>query len=52
MQRPLTSGARVGQPTKSLGQPCRFYVSLVRDFMHTCLHEKGRTMAVEKVDGG
>jgi hypothetical protein len=29
-----------------------FYVGLARGFMHTCLHEKGKAKAVEKVDGG
>jgi hypothetical protein len=33
-------------------RPARFYVSLARGFMHTCLHEKGKAKAVEKVSGG
>jgi hypothetical protein len=45
VQRPLTSGPRVGQPA-------RFYVRLARGFVHTCLHEKGKATAVEKVGGG
>jgi hypothetical protein len=34
------------------GRLARFYVSLAYGFMHTCLHEKGKAKAVEKVDGG
>jgi hypothetical protein len=34
VQRPLTSGPR--------GWLARFYVSLARGFVHTCLHEKGK----------
>jgi hypothetical protein len=52
VQRPLTSGPRGGRPTKSPGWPIRFYVSLVRGFVHTCLHEKGKAKVVEKVGGG
>jgi hypothetical protein len=41
-----------GRPAKSLGQPTRFNVVLARSFVHTCLHEKGKAKAVEKVSGG
>jgi hypothetical protein len=34
------------------GRPGRFYVSLARGFVDTCLHEKGKAKAVEKVGGG
>jgi hypothetical protein len=34
------------------GRPAKFYVGLAHGFMHTCLHEKGKTKAVEKVSGG
>jgi hypothetical protein len=37
---------------KSPGRPARFYVGLDCDFVHTCLHEKGKAKAVEKVGGG
>jgi hypothetical protein len=40
------------QPAKSSGRPVRFYVSLARSFVHTCLHEKGKAKAVEKVGIG
>jgi hypothetical protein len=33
------------------GRPARFDVSLARGFVHTCLHEKGKTKGVEKVGG-
>jgi hypothetical protein len=42
-------GARLA---KSPGRSGRFYVGLVRDFVHTCLHKKGKAKAVEKVGGG
>jgi hypothetical protein len=41
-----------GRSAKSPTRLARFYVSLARGFMHTCLHEKGKAMAVEKVGGG
>jgi hypothetical protein len=44
VQMSLTSGPR--------GWPARFYVSLARGYMHTCLHKKGKAKAVEKVGGG
>jgi hypothetical protein len=50
VQRSLTSGPRGGRPTKCPGRPARFYVGLTRNFVHTCLHEKGKAKAVEKVD--
>jgi hypothetical protein len=34
------------------GWPARFYVGLARDFMHTCLREKGKAKTVYKVGGG
>jgi hypothetical protein len=34
------------------GRPARFYVGFARDFVHTCVHEKGKAKAVEKVGGG
>jgi hypothetical protein len=37
---------------KSLGRPARFYVGLAHGFVHTCLHEKGKAKAVEKVSEG
>jgi hypothetical protein len=40
------------QSAKSPGRPARFYVGLARGFMPTCLHEKGKAKAVEKVGGG
>jgi hypothetical protein len=41
-----------GQPAKSPGRTARFYVSLAYGFVHTCLHEKEKAKAVEKVSGG
>jgi hypothetical protein len=41
-----------GRPAKSPGRPARFYVDLAHGFGHTCLHEKGKAMAVEKVGRG
>jgi hypothetical protein len=35
-----------------VGQPARFYVGLARGFVHTCLHEKGKAKAMEKVSRG
>jgi hypothetical protein len=52
VQRLLTSGPMGGRSAKSLGWPARFYVSLARGFMHTCLHEEGKAMVVEKVGRG
>jgi hypothetical protein len=52
VQRPLSSGTKGGQPAKSLGRPTRFYVGLARNFVHMCLHEKGKAKAVDKVGGG
>jgi hypothetical protein len=43
VQRPLMSEPR--------GWPARFYVGLAHGFVHTCLHEKGKVKAVEKVGG-
>jgi hypothetical protein len=34
------------------GRLAMFYVSLARGFVHTCLHEKEKAKAVEKVGGG
>jgi hypothetical protein len=34
------------------GQPANFCVGFARGFLDMCLHEKGKTMAVEKVSGG
>jgi hypothetical protein len=34
------------------GRQARFDVGLAGDFVHTCLHEKGKAKAVEKVGGG
>jgi hypothetical protein len=34
------------------GRPANFCVTLARGFFDPCLHEKGKTMAVEKVGGG
>jgi hypothetical protein len=33
------------------GRPANFCVDLARGFLDTCLHEKGKAMAVEKVSG-
>jgi hypothetical protein len=41
-----------GRPAKSLGRPARFYVDLARDFVHMCLHEKGKAKAVEAAPHG
>jgi hypothetical protein len=41
-----------GRPAKSLGRPASFSVSLDQNFLDTCLHEKEKAMAVEKVGGG
>jgi hypothetical protein len=41
-----------GRPAKSLGRPASFSVSSDQNFLDTCLHEKGKAMAVEKVGGG
>jgi hypothetical protein len=46
VQRPLTSRPR-GWPTDQIPWLARFYVSLARGFLHTCLHEKGKAKAVE-----
>jgi hypothetical protein len=50
----LTCGGSVQRPLTSWpsGWLARFYVGLARDFMHMCLHEKGKAKAVEKVGGG
>jgi hypothetical protein len=45
VQRLVTRGAGGGQSTM-------LYVGLARRFMHMCLHEKRKAMAVEKVGGG
>jgi hypothetical protein len=34
------------------GRLARFYVSLARDFVLMCVHEKGKSMVVEKLGGG
>jgi hypothetical protein len=34
------------------GRPTRFCVGLVRGFVDTCLHKKGKAKVVEKVGGG
>jgi hypothetical protein len=34
------------------GPSARFYVSSAHGFVHTCLHEKWKAKAVEKVGGG
>jgi hypothetical protein len=47
-----TMGPGGGRSAKSPGRPARFCVSLVRDFMDTCLHKKGKAKALEKVGGG
>jgi hypothetical protein len=52
VQRPLTSGSGGGRPAKSHGRSANFFVGLARGFLDTCLREKGKTMAVEKVGGG
>jgi hypothetical protein len=41
-----------GRPTKSPGRLARFYVDLGHGFVHMCLHDKGKSKAVEKVSGG
>jgi hypothetical protein len=52
VQRPLTSGSR-GWPAGQIACPAsQVFVSLARDFVPTCLHEKGKAMSVEKVGGG
>jgi hypothetical protein len=45
-------GVGGGRPAKSPGWPAGFYVGLIRGFVHTCLHEKGKVKPVEKVIGG
>jgi hypothetical protein len=40
-----------GQPNPLAGRPARFYVGLAHSFVHTCLHEKGKAKAMEKVGG-
>jgi hypothetical protein len=44
VQRPLASGPGGGRSSS-------FCVSLDQNFLDTCLHEKGKVMAAEKVDG-
>jgi hypothetical protein len=53
VQKPLTSGAG-GWPAGQIPWPAGqvFFVGLARCFVHTCLHEKGKAKAVEKVGGG
>jgi hypothetical protein len=34
------------------GRSANFYVGLAQGFLDMCLHEKEKTMAVEKVSGG
>jgi hypothetical protein len=34
------------------GRPANFYVGSDKNFVDTCLHEKGKAKAVKKVDGG
>jgi hypothetical protein len=41
-----------GWPARSHGSLANICVSLARSFLDTCLHEKGKTMAVDKVGGG
>jgi hypothetical protein len=41
-----------GRSAKSHGRSANFCVNLARGFLDTCLHEKGKAMAVEKVGGG
>jgi hypothetical protein len=41
-----------GWPAKSPSRPARFDVGLAHDFVHACLHEKGKAKALEKVSGG
>jgi hypothetical protein len=45
--RPVDPGG--GQPAKSLGRPASFWVGLDQNLLDTCLHEKGKAMAVQKV---
>jgi hypothetical protein len=45
----LPVGPGVDRPAKSLSQLARFYAGLAHGFVHTCLHEKGKDKAVEKV---
>jgi hypothetical protein len=41
-----------GRLAQSHGRSANFCVNLARGFLDTCLHEKGRAMAVEKGGGG
>jgi hypothetical protein len=50
VQRSLTSGPRGS--AKSLGRSTSFRVGSNQNFLDTCLYEKGKAMAVEKVGGG
>jgi hypothetical protein len=52
VQRPLTSGPRGWLTDQTPDRSTRFYVSLARGFVHTCLHEKGKDKVVVKVGGG
>jgi hypothetical protein len=51
VQRPLTSGPR-GWPASKIPWPANFYVSSDKNFVDTCLHEKGKAKAVKKVGEG
>jgi hypothetical protein len=41
-----------GRPAKSHARSASFCVSSKQNFLDTCLHDKGKAMAVEKVGGG
>jgi hypothetical protein len=41
-----------GRPAKSIGWHATFGVDSDQNFLNTCLHDKGKAMAVEKVGGG
>jgi hypothetical protein len=45
-------GPRGGRPAKSHGLPDNFYVNSDKNFVDTCLQEKGKANAVKKVSGG
>jgi hypothetical protein len=53
---PQWSGRRLGRDGGAKGEVAvararRFYIGLAYGFVHTCLHEKGKAKAVEKVGG-
>jgi hypothetical protein len=52
VETPRSRGSRGGRPAISPGRLARFYVGFDHNFLHTCLQEKGKAKAADKVIGG